>query len=221
MSSWLKRIAQRWHDEPAAATARQAEISQVFYKRSLQPSTEAFFTELLSLFSPGGALPEAELRLLIAELRGGWGAENALQEGISEHLRFWRELAHRSNSPCALACYADTLLFAERDEEAMEAFEEAFRGEPCLVREIGDDLATHAENLGGTHWFRYRLSVLRSALGGQGDLEDDSIRELYSELLEEFSGDSDALGEIRCIGDALLRAVATGDMPRALMLRRD
>jgi len=66
---------------------------------------------------------------------------------------------------------------------------------------------------------RVRLSDLRVALQDDADQLDDQVRELYSELLDEFRDDPAALDEIRELGEAFSVAVERGDLPRAMVMR--
>jgi hypothetical protein len=217
VSGWLRRIARRWQHD-GGARGHQREIDDLFYKRSLYDSTAAFLEALLALFPDGRPLADADLRRLVDELRGVWGAEKALEEGeLEEHLSFWQELARRSGDAYALACYADTLLVAGRSEAAIGSFLEAFALAPSLCIELGDDLAVEARSLGDPFWLYYRLARLRSLLVDAQD--GDELRELYSELLEDYSGDSSALDEIRGVGEEIQAAVDKGEVPRAMVRR--
>lgn len=64
-----------------------------------------------------------------------------------------------------------------------------------------------------------RLRDLRLALEDDADQVDDQVRELYSELLEEFRDDPQALGKIRALGEDFATAVERGDLPRAMVMR--
>ena len=66
---------------------------------------------------------------------------------------------------------------------------------------------------------RVRLSDLRLALEDDADQIDDQVRELYSELLDEYRDDPAALDEIREMGEAFAVAVERGDLPRAMVMR--
>lgn len=220
VSSWLQRIANRLAKGPDDKSARGPQISEHFYKRSLYATPGAFLDALIEFFPAGDPLQDADLRVLVDELRGMRGPEKALEEGdLSEHVEFWRKLAIRSASPYAMACHADTLLVAGREQEAIAAFVQVLEVEPQLLGELGEEISAHAQRRGGGDWLHFRLASLRVAIEGLADRDDDEIRELYSELLEEFSGDAESLQEIRSLGQALEAAVERGEMPRAMVIR--
>lgn len=218
MSNWLKRIAERLargleHD---GAT----HISDHFYKRSLYATSGEFLEALLALFPEGEKLGDSDLHLLVTELRGMWGPEKAQEEGdLNEHVDFWEKLAARTSSPYAMACHADTLLLAGREADAIAVFLDVLKVEPELLEELGEDISEHARRIGGTDWLKFRLASLRVSMGDLADQDSDAIRELYSELLEEFSDDKAAVQEIRRLGEALEEAVERGEMPRAMVIR--
>ncbi len=218
MSNWLQRIADRLGKKPGAEHA--AHIRDHFFKRSLYDTTAEFLTALLAEFPSGHRLEDEDLHVLITELRGLWGPEKALEEGdLDEHVDFWHKLAAHSGSPYAMACHADTLLLAGREPEAISVFLKVLEVDPLLLEELGEEIAVHARRIGGKDWLQFRLASLRLSIDGMGDRDSDSIRELYSELLEEFSGDTPALQEIRRLGQALEDAVERGAMPRAMVIR--
>lgn len=84
-------------------------------------------------------------------------------------------------------------------------------------------LAAAAAARGGEVWLALRLGWLRAALAEQrrraGDGEDDGIRELYGELLDEHRDQPAALARIREVGRLIDEAVERGDLPRALIRR--
>jgi hypothetical protein len=220
VSNWLQRIANRLAKGQDDGATRGTHISEHFYKRSLYATPTAFLDALLELFPEGDELADGDLRVLVDELRGMWGPEKALEEGdLSEHVEFWSKLAIRSTSPYAMACHADTLLLAGREREAISTFVQVLETDPQLLEELGEEISEHARRFGGNDWLHFRLASLRVAINGMADRENDEIRELYSELLEEFSGDAEALREIRSLGEALEAAVDRGEMPRAMVIR--
>lgn len=220
MSSWLQSFAARLAGG-SPSNERSEQISEIFYKQSLYADSQAFFTDLLTLFPNGADLSTTDLAVLIDRLCGVWGAQKALSLGeLATHTAFWGELAKRSHSAPALACYADALFCAGANEEAMEAFASALAAEPELVAELDDDHFRAAQDLRPASQLHFKLAVLRAQLAAGADAEDDSARELYSELLEDFAGDRAAIKQIRALGDALEAAVRSGQMPRALVRRR-
>ncbi len=218
VSNWLKRIADRLAKGPDLEGGTH--ITEHFYKRSLYPDSSEFLQELLHLFPEGRALQDCDLRVLVNELRGLWGPEKALEEGdLGEHAEFWRRLAMRTSSPYAMACHADTLLLAGRTRDAVTAFLDVLAVQPELLEELGEEIAEHARQIGGSDWLQFRLASLRVSMAALADRDSDAIRELYSELLEEFSGDNAAVEEIRRVGEAMEEAVERGEMPRAMVIR--
>ncbi len=196
-------------------------MDELFYKRSLYAETKAFLDAIVGIFPVGAPIDDSELGHLIAHLYGLWGAQNALLDGeIEAHIGFWDTISARSGSPYARACQADALHYAGREAEAIAVLTLALAQEAQLVEELDDGFLDTAQRLGGVAHLQFKLAVLRARLACGGDTEDDSARELYSELLEEFSSDGNAVEQIREVGRALEEAVLRGDMPRALVMRR-
>jgi hypothetical protein len=218
VSTWLQRIADRLAKGPDPEGS--AHITEHFYKRGLYPKSSEFLESLLQLFPEGEALRDSDLRVLVNELRGLWGPEKALEEGdLSLHVDFWCKLSDRTSSPYAMACHADTLLLAGRVHDAVTIFLDVLEVEPELLDELGEEIAEHARDIGGDVWLQFRLASLRVSISGLADQDSDAVRELYSEILEEFSGDTAAVQEIRRIGEAMAEAVERGEMPRAMVIR--
>lgn len=217
---WFHHIAERIGGGEHAPAEHGKAISELFYRRSLFESSGDFLRDLLALFPEGEPLADADLRVLLHELRGIWGAEKALALGeLTEQSEFWLGLAGHTGSAYAHACYGDTLLVGGQNAEAVEAFALSLELAPELLPEIAQDLDDVAREVGGAPWLHFCLAKLAALIGGQADPDDDESRELYSELLEEFSGDSEALARIHYHGQVLEEAVRRGDMPRAMVLR--
>lgn len=217
---WFHHIAERIAGLDDAPSEHGDAISELFYRRSLYSSSEAFLGDLLSIFPEGEAIADTDLRVLLRELRGIWGAERALEQGeLTEQREFWLALAGRTGSPYAHACYGDTLLVAGNKADAVEAFALSLELAPHLLPEIARDLDDVAREVGGEPYLHFCLAKLAALIGGEADPNDDESRELYSELLEEFAGDSEALERIHYQGQVLEEAVKRGDMPRAMVLR--
>tara|TARA_R110002096_G_scaffold434832_4_gene658174 strand:+ start:7035 stop:7715 length:681 start_codon:yes stop_codon:yes gene_type:complete len=217
---WFHHIADRIGGGEQAPAEHGRAISELFYRRSLYKTSSAFLHELLALFPEGEPLADPDLRVLLRELRGIRGAEQALAQGeLAEQSEFWLGLAARTGSAYAHACYGDTLLVGGQNAEAVEAFALSLELAPELLPEIAQDLDDVARDVGGAPWLHFCLAKLAALIGGQADPDDDESRELYSELLEEFSGDSEALARIHYHGQVLEEAVKRGDMPRAMVLR--
>jgi len=218
---WFHRIAERVAGVETTPVEHGSAISELFYRRSLYDSDGAFLRDVLKLFPQGDSLADTDLRTLLLELRGIWGAEQALVDGVLvEQREFWLALAGKTGSPYAHACYADTLLVAGENAAAVEAFALALELAPELLGEMAQDLDEVARHVGGEPWLHYCLAKLAAMIAGQGNRDDDDeSRELYSELLEDFAGDTEALRRIHHQGQTLEEAVKRGEMPRAMVLR--
>ncbi len=217
---WFHHIAERISGGEHSPSKHGDAISELFYRRPLYADSAAFLKDLLALFPEGEPLDDAELRVLLQELRGIWGAEQALVEGeLAEQREFWLGLAAHTGSPYAHACYGDTLLVGGFHAEAVEAFALSLELAPHLLPEIAQDLDDVAREVGGAPWLHFCLAKLAALIGGEADPDDDESRELYSELLEEFAGNSEALERIHYHGQVLEEAVKRGELPRAMVLR--
>lgn len=217
---WFHRIAERISGGEHVPSEHGEAISELFYRRPLYSDSGSFLSDLLALFPEGEPLADADLRELLRELRGVWGAEQALVDGdLTEQREFWLALAAHTGSPYAHACYGDTLLVGGQTGEAVEAFALSLELAPHLLPEIAQDLDDVARDVGGAPWLHFCLAKLAALIGGEADPDDDESRELYSELLEEFAGNSEALERIHYHGQVLEEAVKRGEMPRAMVLR--
>jgi tetratricopeptide (TPR) repeat protein len=217
VSSWLQRFLR-----PAVGDKADQRLIECLQKRALYDTTDEFLRALLDAIPAKGPLSSSQLAALVKALRGLDGLELPLQESaeVEAHLRFWRDLAEKTECLYARGCYADTLLHAGRTQEAMEVFLEVFEKDPALMVELGDDeLDKVARSAGQALYLRYRLAWLWAALIERADSEDDTIRERYSELLEEHAADEAALKHIRRLGRALDQATQRGEFPRALVRR--
>lgn len=217
---WFHHIAERIAGGEHAPAEHGVAISELFYRRSLYSEGGAFLADLLALFPAGEPLADSDLRVLLTELRGLWGAEQALVDGeLNEQREFWLALAGHTGSAYAHACYGDTLLVAGEYAGAVEAFALSLELAPDLLPEIAQDVDEVAREVGGAPWLHFCLAKLAALIASEQDREDDESRELYSELLEEFAGDSEALQRIHYHGEVLEEAVKRGEMPRAMVLR--
>jgi hypothetical protein len=102
----------------------------------------------------------------------------------------------------------------------MAQFLEVFERHPTLLYEFGGDLLDVARAMGGETWLGYQVACLRAALSDTPDTgDDDYIREIYSELLEDYAEDPAALERIRQLGKVIDAAAREGKLPRALVRR--
>ena len=63
------------------------------------------------------------------------------------------------------------------------------------------------------------LRALRALL--EAPPEDDSVRELYGELVDRYRDDEASLALLRPIGDEIRKLEAEGRLPSALVVRSD
>lgn len=63
------------------------------------------------------------------------------------------------------------------------------------------------------------LAALRALLASPP--EDDSVRELYGELLDRYRDDPDSIARLRPLGDEIRRLEAEGRLPSTLVVRSD
>jgi hypothetical protein len=63
------------------------------------------------------------------------------------------------------------------------------------------------------------LAALRALLASPPD--DDSIRELYGELVDRYREDPSSLEKLRPLGDEIRRLEAEGQLPSTLVVRSD
>jgi hypothetical protein len=124
-------------------------------------------------------------------------------------------LARRTRDPLVRACHAEALLLLGKTRRAVREFLAVFAERPELLFEFGNDLPRVAAGLGDDMLFEYRLLHLRALL----DSEAEEVRELYSELLDEYAEVPVCLARLQAIGNAIDKAVALGKLPRALVRR--
>lgn len=143
-------------------------------------------------------------------------------------LAFWRETCERLPAHgYAVACHGDALLDAGRMAEALEVLLRAVERTPEWLENF-DQLEALAERAGGRPWLRFQLVALRVYLDrdsapSDSDADDQSVdvRELYSELLEQYSGDPQAMAEIRPLGERISALEEEGILPSVLVRRGD
>jgi hypothetical protein len=213
-SSFVDRLRAARTD-PSSAQERR--VARLLAER---PSfgDEASFVAAMIAELGGAPIGERTVEIIAAHLGPGEAADP------DEHLPLWTFIAERSSSHLARACRADCLLASGERGAALAEFIDAVDGDPTLVH-FHAELRELAREHGGQAWLRYRLSCLRAALAGfrpndedeEGD--DDYVRELYCELLEEYRGDADALARVRELGALIDEAASRGELPRAIVRR--
>ncbi len=61
------------------------------------------------------------------------------------------------------------------------------------------------------------LAALRALLASPP--EDDTVRELYGELVDRYRDDADALAKVKAFGDQIRKLEAEGRLPSTLVVR--
>ncbi len=230
--AWLHHLIDRLRGAPGPRAAVQERRVRAIVMRRDSFAGEADFLDALSaeLDATGDEpIDERTVEVLAAHLLGLDGAGlDQLRPHLGRHLDFWARLADRSGVPLARACHADLLLLARDRERALDEFLDALEADPTLVQ-FRSEFADLARERGGEAHMRYRMACLRGALAGyradgepdlaDDDGDDDYVRELYGELLEDHRGDPDALARIRELGALIDQAVDRGELPRAIVRR--
>jgi len=220
--AWLSRLMDRLR--AAGDSADERRVRSVLLARDSFADEAGFLDALTAELGP--AIDERTVEVVAAHLRGP-GGEGLARIGpyLDSHLGFWAAVVARSESPLARACHADLLLLSGERDGALDAFLDALEQDPTLVPFRGE-LEQLARERGGEPWLRYRMACLRAALAGfrpggedDGADDDDYVRELYGELLEDHRGDAEALERIRGLGALIDQAVARGELPRAIVRR--
>jgi len=63
------------------------------------------------------------------------------------------------------------------------------------------------------------LAALRALLASSP--QDDSVRELYGELVDRYREDPAALAQLKAFGDQIRKLEADGQLPSTLVVRSD
>ena len=63
------------------------------------------------------------------------------------------------------------------------------------------------------------LAALRALLGSPP--EDDSVRELYGELVDRYRDDAESLARLKPFGDEIRKLETEGRLPSTLVVRSD
>ena len=224
--AWLSHLVDRLRARGDAATDRERRILAVLARRADFADEAALLAALRAALEPAapGSIDEHTVEVLALGLRGHDGEElDRVGAHVGEHLALWSSVVERSPSHLARACRADVLLRAGDRAAALADFLDAVDGDPGLVG-FQPDLAGLAREAGGEARLRFRLAELRAALAGlgaddDGGDDDDRVREMYGELLEEFRADPRAMARIRELGALIDAAVDRGDLPRAIVRR--
>lgn len=237
--AWLHHLLDRLRaaHRPRAAVQERRVLAMVMRRDSFADerafldalSGEVGLTRDAAGEAAGEPIEERTVEVLAAHLLGPGGDRlDRLRPDLGSHVDFWAELAARSGVPLARACHADLLLLARDRDRALDEFLEALEADPTLVQ-FRSEFAELARERGGEAHMRYRMACLRGALAGyrsdgepdlaDDDGDDDYVRELYGELLEDHRGDPDALARIRELGALIDQAVDRGELPRAIVRR--
>lgn len=222
--AWLSHLVDRLRARGDGVSERERRVLAILVRRASFADEAAFLAELRAELEPeAGSIDEHTVEVLALNLRGHHGEElDRVGVHVGEHLALWSSVVERSASHLARACRADVLLLAGDRGAALADFLAAVDGDPGLVA-FQPDLAELAREEGGEARLRFRLAELRAALAGLGSDDDgdddDRVRELYGELLEEFRADPGAIARIREVGALIDAAVDRGDLPRAIVRR--
>lgn len=220
MRVWLERLMDTMlrRDRRRGSTAQARRVAALLARRDEYPDAPRFYAAILASLPAAEPLDDDTIAQLARSVRGAH-ADAVANDGAEE---LWHQLSLRfPTSAYARACYADTLAVAGNWEAALPQFADAFDAQPALLFEFGGDVHDRAERCGGELWLRYQLACLRAALdaGDQADEHDDFVRELYSELLEEYQADPEAMRRILRIGAQLRDLEADDRLPRAIVRR--
>ncbi len=207
----------------SSVSAQEWRIAELLALRAEYPSTRLFLKAVLDALPPDEALSDGTVARISRALRGiqpdqFYGDDTELVA----HQDFWFRLSYNfPESAYARACYADILLTTGDESGALDHYADAFDAKPPLLFEFGENIYDLAKNAGGDVWLRYQLACLRAALDHDeaADAEDDFVRELYSELLEDYREDPEAMRRILHIGAQLRDLEADDRLPRAIVRR--
>lgn len=81
-------------------------------------------------------------------------------------------------------------------------------------RDAGDQLALE---IGGELALRWRIAVVRGLI----DVDPDTVREAYGELVDRYRDDAASLTHIKPLGDEIRRHESDGSLPSTLVARSD
>ncbi len=233
--AWLSHLLDRLRAVPGPrAGAQERRVLAIVMRRDSFADERAFLDALSAELLETGEAPrepieERTVEVLAAHLLGPGGEGlDPVRPHLGRHVELWARLAGQSGIPLARACHADLLLLARDRDRALDEFLDALDADPTLVQ-FRSEFAELARERGGEAHMRYRMACLRGALAGyrpdgepelgDEDGDDDYVRELYGELLEEHRGDPDALIRIRELGALIDQAVDRGELPRAIVRR--
>lgn len=195
----VRAIPAHLHD-PSRLTDQARQVRSLLLDEGLPDRGRA--QAILDVLLRDSQLERDTLVWLKTVLRGHYGIEYAASDlSADEQLRFWGTLANHFRGDTALGLiHADALLLAGALRRALEAFNDCFEADPATISDVGGEVGEMMAEEGGEPWFRYRLSLMRSAKR-RGD--DDLVTELETELRAESAGDEASL---RAIERALERA---------------
>jgi hypothetical protein len=235
----LARLTQLVQRLRGSSPGHAEQVAAVLGQRGAFADDVAFLDALAAeLASTPDSIQEEMVQLVAGHLWGHCGEElDRIGPHLRAHIAFWTELSRRSDSQLARACRAELLFRAGEAELALAEMLDALESDPGLIH-FRTGLHQLARERGGEAWLRHRLAHLKAALAGlrtapgedaaaldalldtsDGDADDDLVRELYCELLEEHRADPAALMRIRELGPLIDQAVDRGDLPRAIVRR--
>lgn len=224
---------------PAAgdSPAQERRVADLLDRRDEFADIAAYLAALHELLAVEPDLDEVTVARVALSLDG---------EDLPSTVEFWTQLGARFPDHALLAvCRANALLRDARDQEAMDCIAATLELDPRMVTELDDVAAVIAHEQGGAIWLRYQLAELYALLadiedaaasaasasaesgdsgGDAGALEDaeelgEEVRERYSELLDEYREDPDALARIRALGAIITRLEHEGLLPQCLIRR--
>lgn len=223
MSEWLERLRTlvRVQDR-APETAQSRRVEAALVERSLFASDVQRIDVVLAAIGDE-PVDARTLEQLVAALEPPGFAADLTDEEAAAHLRLWRTLAGRRPDDAVLAAHlAEAEMTLGDASVALRRFVDAFDRRPDLFFEFGWDLEDVARIEGGDVLFRWQLHHLRWFVQNAGDPNDfgDEAREIYGELLDEYRDDPARLAALHPLGEEIRRREASGDLPRAMVVRR-
>lgn len=207
----------------SGGSLQEQRISALLGHRSEYHSSRLFLSSIIDALPAEEELEDATISRITRTLRGAHADRSHNDDDeLADQCQFWFRLSYNfPESAYARACYADALATVGDSDASLAHFADAFDAKPALLFEFGSEVYDIAKRAGGDVWLRYQLACLRAALdqGEAPDEDDDFVRELYSELLEEYRQEPEAMRRILHIGAQLRDLEAEDRLPRAIVRR--